>query len=534
MVYCGKPSKGCENCRAKRLKVSLDAPFSYFLPRMATRLMLVQCDQKRPGCGQCRNTGRECLGYRDPTDLVFRDESQQILIKYRKKAEAKKTGTVRTLTARQKNNNGQSYCKVSELRQNLETPKEFKIPPSLQHPIQDVAINFLLGDYIRGSHFNYLPSLYGANSVKSILSPCVKAVGLACLSLQTSRPELEDDAQRLYVDAIAVTNTALQCTDTARSDNVLASVLLLSLYETLSRRTKVNIDAWTTHMQGALALVALRGPCQFQSQLGLELFKQIAASIRVFCVQHVIRIPRQLRELTQLAKGFSYPSDVSFEIPCIVEAFTDLRADMAEGNLSEPSGLIARVQGVLDMIEDFYLKLPQDWKYDTVRIRSLSPQVHGDRYYHFRNHHVAQIWNTTWMAKLHLNSLIYERVLHTTGNSSQLPTSDADPVTVMNACEREVIEAAENICASVPQFFPPNANLSLPGNSRTAAMGYFLIWPLFTAGASPLIMAPTKEYIVERLVFISQDLKLPQAQKAAEMLVHDDCEESWMHMYHCF
>ena len=283
-------------------------------------------------------------------------------------------------------------------------------------------------------------------------------------------------------------------------------------------------------MRGALALVALRGHSQFQTQLGLELFKQTAASLRVFCIQHIIRVPQQLRELTEVAQGYSDPSDMSFQIPCIVEAFTDLRADINEGILTKPNDIIASVQDVLDLIEAFYRKLPPDWEYDTTLACKASPEIYKGYYHQFRDHQVAQIWNTTWMAKLHLNGLIFEQALRI----SQSQMGGPDPVTLMRSSEKEVIKAAENICASVPQFFPPESNLLPTRTSRTAAMGYFLIWPLFTAGASPLIPPSTREYIVERLLFISQDLKLPQAQKAAVMLMHGDHEESWMHMYHSF
>ena len=437
--------------------------------------------------------------------------------------------SVQPLTASQKGRNEQPCWKALKLPRH-KTWQESLVPPSLHQSIHDVAINFLLGDYIRGSHFAYLPSLYGMDQTKGVLSPVVKAVGLACLSLHTSRPELQDEAQKLYVDAIAGTNAALQLTHTARDDDVLASILLLSLYETLSQRTKVNVDAWTAHMQGALALVALRGPCQFESQFGLELFKQIAASIRVFCVQHIIRIPQKLRELTLMAKGYSQPSDMSFEIPCIVEAFTDLRADMAQGILTEPNDITARVQDVLDLIEGFYLKLPGDWRYESFLVHSRSHEIHDGYYYQFRDPQVAQIWNTTWMAKLHLNALIFEQALRT----SQLQMRGTDPLTKMTVCQKEVTEAADNICASVPHFFPPDTESCSMRTASTAAMGYFLIWPLFTAGASPLVPPSTREYIVDRLVFISEDLKLPQAHKAAEMLMQGDHEESWMHMYHSF
>ncbi|KFA75277.1 hypothetical protein S40288_00172 [Stachybotrys chartarum IBT 40288] len=59
MVYCGKPSKGCSNCRERKIR----------------------CDQKEPGCGQCEKRQQECPGYRNLVDLMFRDESTHVIKK---------------------------------------------------------------------------------------------------------------------------------------------------------------------------------------------------------------------------------------------------------------------------------------------------------------------------------------------------------------------------------------------------------------------------------------------------------------------
>ncbi|KAG6005492.1 hypothetical protein E4U21_007886 [Claviceps maximensis] len=57
MVYCGKPSKGCSNCRERK----------------------VRCDQKVPTCGQCEKRRQICPGYRNMVDLMFRDESHHVI-----------------------------------------------------------------------------------------------------------------------------------------------------------------------------------------------------------------------------------------------------------------------------------------------------------------------------------------------------------------------------------------------------------------------------------------------------------------------
>ena len=336
------------------------------------------------------------------------------------------------------------------------------------------------------------------------------------------------------MEAIGSTNLALQRTDAACNDDLLVSILLLSLYETLSLRTHFSVEAWTAHMKGALTLVQMRGPAQFGSKFGLELFKQIAAGIRVVCVQRVLRIPQPLRDLTQMGKRHSHYNDIFFESPRIIEAFTDLRADIAEGLLSEPDDIIARAEDVLRLIADFEAKLPPDCLCDTVSVRSLFPEIHSDFYHKFKDHHVAQIWNTSWMAKLSLNTIIYEQILRLLGNRGGLQQSDIDLVRMMDECQQEIIEAAENICATVPPFFPPEGDQSFTRSSRTVAMGYFLIWPLFTAGASSLVPSSTRDFIIERLEYIANHVKLPQARKAAQMLAHGTRDESWMHLCHVF
>ncbi|KAM6519750.1 hypothetical protein FALCPG4_013345 [Fusarium falciforme] len=59
MVYCGKASQGCQNCRTRRIK----------------------CDKVKPECSQCIRVGKRCPGYRDQLSLMFRDESSKVMQK---------------------------------------------------------------------------------------------------------------------------------------------------------------------------------------------------------------------------------------------------------------------------------------------------------------------------------------------------------------------------------------------------------------------------------------------------------------------
>ena len=58
-----------------------------------TGLIKYQCDEKRPTCGNCKKSGRECPGYPDEFDLVFRDENKAMARKARKTGPAPVRGS---------------------------------------------------------------------------------------------------------------------------------------------------------------------------------------------------------------------------------------------------------------------------------------------------------------------------------------------------------------------------------------------------------------------------------------------------------
>jgi hypothetical protein len=395
-----------------------------------------------------------------------------------------------------------------------------------------VAISFLLGDYVRGSHFDYLPRLCNAYEDSLVLSAALKAVGLVSLSLYSSRRELLEPAAKLYGDAIATTNRLLQSKAASRCDDVLASILLLALYEALSVRSDRDVEAWSAHTHGALALLTLRGPEQFESKFGFELFRQIAINIRVFCVQKRLRIPKPLLELTKMARRCSAAGGIAFEYPKIVEAFTNIRADLVEGVLCESEEIIERAEGVLQLIENFCRGLSANLQYETLHIPLSVPGIYSRYFLKFTDQHVAQMWNTTWMAKLHLYTIIHQQLRRSQDNMVSHYDRLQQAKKMMRST-REVARAAEHICASVPQFFPPE-QLQSSDIKPYISTGCFLIWPLFTAGSSPLVNERLREYVIERLNVIATTLRLPQARTAAGILTEDGCNESWMHICHVF
>ncbi|KAK5047976.1 hypothetical protein LTR84_006166 [Exophiala bonariae] len=401
--------------------------------------------------------------------------------------------------------------------------------PTITEPIQDVAVTFLLNEYIRGSQFAYLPDVYSNIETTGVLSSTIKAAGLASLSLSRRQPALLDKALKFYAEAITDVNNALQSQEAAQGDDVLASIMLLSFYEALTLRKPNSPKAWSTHVHGALSLVALRGRKQFQSKIGLEIFKQVANSIKLFCIQNHTRVPSQLCEMLDFIACNTETHDIAFTRPSVTEAFADLRADIAEGIVSEPEDIIAKCDIMLQVVDDSLLSLPPSHRYD--HMVESNPSISGHRKFHlqFGDHHIAQMWNTAWMARITLNLMIYEQDLIV--SKIQHPS---DTILAPNETRRalrarkEVMDATEHICATIPELFrwvPQQVSVST---------GYSLIWPLFAAGANPLVSPSIRDFAITQLKHIASEFRLPQAQWAGNMLVAGTSTEKWMHIYHVF
>lgn len=74
-----------------------------------------------------------------------------------------------------------------------------------------------------------------------------------------------------YAKALRTTQAALQDPVKCTSDSVLATVLLLGMFENIAAK-KLGEFAWGSHVEGAIQLVKARGKKQLQTQTGLQLF----------------------------------------------------------------------------------------------------------------------------------------------------------------------------------------------------------------------------------------------------------------------
>ncbi|KAL2024808.1 hypothetical protein VTK56DRAFT_5629 [Thermocarpiscus australiensis] len=297
MVYCGRPSRGCQMCRMRRIK----------------------CDETKPTCNQCAKARRQCPGYRDEFDLVLRNENlaaRRRALKGTASGSSKKSALTPSPTTTipappvPRASNGITTKPKSN-------PAAEAIPPTLHIPPEEQARCHFLSNFVlvprQGStrgFMEYLIPLMEETTTRTTATTTTVTDGAAAaaqahLQHAFNACALASWGNRIlgrgggggggsakgggggggggdggwylgrayaeYARALRATQAALRDAEQARSDGVLAAVLLLGMFENMTAKQPGDL-AWGSHILGAIQLVKARGRGQLRTKLGLQLF----------------------------------------------------------------------------------------------------------------------------------------------------------------------------------------------------------------------------------------------------------------------
>lgn len=282
MVNTGKPSGACINCRERRIK----------------------CDEAKPGCVKCLKSGRTCAGYSQGFKL--RDQTQKTIIKakFGKGGKAKRLAALKEhkATTTSPKSAGPSSESSPALDLQDTQPRRSSVPAqngvthggsgapgghsrnlsdptvkarrgltspltasdidanlsgvmgldlqAIHTPLVDRARCYFLSSYVvycpnksDTGMLTFIPSLLAsADGSTRYFQDMFSAVSIAAFSM---RPNCKDaaSATHLYYGAgVRGLREALQVKETARSDTVLATTILLGVYEVRVRQRPAERD----------------------------------------------------------------------------------------------------------------------------------------------------------------------------------------------------------------------------------------------------------------------------------------------------
>ncbi|PLB43888.1 C6 transcription factor [Aspergillus steynii IBT 23096] len=250
MVYRGKPSKSCRECRRRDIK----------------------CDKKKDGCSQCSRAHIPCSRYADPAKLMIHDETHSTIAR-----------------ARQKRVSQGPSCPG---------PLSLNLLPTVEDRAKLLYASQYIGESSATSLFSLIRVFYPPKpDPSSLLGTAVRTTFLAFFSSLHESSSVLYEARVNYGLALTLARKAIQSPEQARTDATLFCLLLLSVFERFAHSGQGELLVSDGHLQGALGLMFLRDDSQFEGSVGITMLLQLSELIAINCLANESDIPSSLLSL---------------------------------------------------------------------------------------------------------------------------------------------------------------------------------------------------------------------------------------------
>jgi hypothetical protein len=415
--------------------------------------------------------------------------------------------------------------------------------------IEDQALGFFIGNYVaqpsfvpRGQ-FEWVTELLGKSAPEEILRHSVTAASLAGFANATKNTVIMQQAQAAYGSALRLTNNALRVTETAVKDSTLISVILLGLYENFLFRDRRSIQGWVKHVDGACALLNLRGKQQFESDVGRRLFHQFYGVILLVALETGKPVHPGMHDLYRAmtpSSDYSIHGRASIRLIGVLHSSIQLNQDQE----TEPRTMVHSAMNLDRELNEINEHMPSIWNYETVLLEQPSPHLYGNMYRIYLDPWIAQMWNNINSCRICLFKIIRENL--NKGRTQYDPPlfSKEEYDSIRASAEATSRATAAAIVASVPQItgmipFPDpetaKRRATEPNNAEPSPIyevcphGTYittklsthmvhLIWPLYAAGGLDLMSSEMRQWTIDILHYVALRIGNRQAVVLADEL----------------
>ncbi|KAF3771364.1 hypothetical protein M406DRAFT_67672 [Cryphonectria parasitica EP155] len=567
MVNTGKPSPGCFACRSRRIK----------------------CDTTRPECRKCRKRGWKCPGYRDLNALRIVDETQKQFTRFSvDEASSPVAGPSRTTIVRQSNpppppgppgpppsrrDTALSSSSTSSSSSSWTSPTGAhaypspvsdasspdsaresnsyqytytdEVPRCVGTPVGEQVYTYFVANFVAGSslrHHGYLDFLFPllANishdrHEHNPLPMAFTATAMIAFAARQKVPELLPRAESVYLRALGATFEAIGDAKRARDNSTLACVTLLTTFEQLrpSRPSHQKAEAFGSHLDGAVALLKMRGKDLFQTVVGRKIFQILRSLLASRSLCYGTPLDPELHTLTEEFE--QHPDQHRFAVLSLRAADLRVAAERLLGGWSpsHPAGdpptrekveALKRDADVLEADYDAHIRsLPLAWKAMTVRyLTATDPTIMGGISYVGRvdayiDMFICYLLNWSRAARLYIRYASLR--CHAWLLGPQLDYRD----TPEYAAAAELgVSLVGDIVASVPYVFgaatvDQQASSAASGPYPPPSLaGVFCMWPVFAAATSDFTTESQRVFLKRTLKFISEEMGIGQASILAK------------------
>ncbi|OIW24601.1 hypothetical protein CONLIGDRAFT_100551 [Coniochaeta ligniaria NRRL 30616] len=511
MVFTGKPSRACGRCRLRRLK----------------------CDEGTPLCSACLRAKAESCEYRDVLNLSFRDQNEKVM---RKSQQAKKN----------------SVALVPRVPIGAKDPTSPSPYRDLACPMAQLARGYMYTNYMAESHFGgYLPCLVTLAEGRpgSALPAAITAVGLAALANIHHCPEVMWEARQECNAAISLTKSVLDDPVASRRDDVLAAVVMLSMFEVMTYSDAASIRRWMGHVDGATRILEIRGEDQLNSAEGLELFRHLRVGI---CLSSILRERQNspmIARLTEKAKHRMSPQGQTVDnLATVVLRINDFCAALTDETFKKPSDIIRAALKLDGDLVASLLDVPSSSSFNVVKVADSTEKftgrtIWGDTYHVYRSIAVSSMWSNYRSARILLREIIVD-ALHAAEDTDHNQNNS-----LIKESRQIAAQLVDEVCASVPYHMDTSLHLHRAepeerlGASTSSDIGrpappflgtvgtggcITMLWPLLVAANSGFASLEQREWIIGCLDRIGRGMGIGQASAMAQLLRDGRQSRTWL------
>ena len=424
MVYVGGPSRGCDTCRARKVK----------------------CSEETPHCLRCKQGGFLCLGYKQRPRAALKDKSYK----------------VQTQIARK------SKVKLSPLTE--EVPYNIRHVESPTFPWESTASSYFIDQFVvtpygdqRIGWFEFIPDLLPQAEPGSALDSAFQAIANLSLANRFEQNDLKLEALRLNGKALHAVNEAIQSPVTATDDATFATILILCLFGHINGDLRLQIGA---HAAGIYGLLALR------SQVGTRSKHAESLTRHFFSVMHLENNETYLStppppdegQSTQMATVtgsdlFSRLDKLWPRSATLLLHIKDcLTTDLAQQNPDSISAFMEKAQNLDQQVESATYGLDSVWSYGTVNARDMDQRskwiTSSNKALTYHDAWIMSLWNAYRVTRISLHTVLmgcYEALRSAEDQGLVFCNQSLDELRMKSTAV--IDDMNEEICASVPWTF---------------------------------------------------------------------------------
>lgn len=206
----------------------------------------------------------------------------------------------------------------------------------------------------------------------SALHLATQAVAMSILANWPGRRHLLQKSQSLYTRALTAIQQEIQCPKQAVSDSTLLTVLMFSMYESVTS-SEHAVQAWAKHIDGAVTIVQARGMKQFEDAQSLLLFRAVRTQMLTSSIQQRKAIPDfpgprgWMSDTEGENTATSSLIEFSVQLPNLLAKAKSLFAsDQTGETISEVTALLHQAFEIQQALLQWESQMPLQWCYSSV------------------------------------------------------------------------------------------------------------------------------------------------------------------------